>query len=351
MGMFAGFLLVILALFSVVQIGQWVARRRAERLLSDIRSLRLQRSTWSDAQRIINRWGHWGRYKGTCDASNCEYDISINDWMSDAVIRLNSFPRFIRLAEPILSKSVPLFGARLPQVYSSISVHGGKVVGIYFSVATALPHIDGALMSSTVSKADPEFDVEWPERNPHPEYSVVMRYGTVHLFFTEFNADAKDEDLEWLMEFNLSCITRLSPCKEDSDLRPSAWQHYLADNKNRTLLRKRLDKCDFPLQQLVEAAENIALVQATFTSSPDPEKPLLTGELIESLKGTSSWQVGSIRDVFSPYWDNDRRTAEQIVLFPDDENRVYAHVCGVIPATPKNLQIVREALGETAAIP
>jgi hypothetical protein len=349
---FISCLAVILVMLSFVQIGQWVARSRAERLLSDIRGLRLQRSTWSDAQRIINRWGRWGHYKGTCDASNCEYDISINDWTTDAALGLNRFPRFVRLAQPILSKVVPLFGARLPQVYSGVSVHDGKVVGIDFSVATVVPHMSFG-MSSTASMAHPEFDVEWPERNPHPEYSVVMRYGTVHAFFTEFNAAAKDEDLAWLMEFNLACMTRLSPCEEDSDLRPAAWTHYLADNKNRHLLRQRLDKCDFPLQQLVEAAENIALVRATFTSSSDPEKPSLTGELIESLKGTSSWQVGGIRDVFSIDGGRyvDRRTPVQIVLFPDDENRVYAHVCGIIPATTQNLRIVRETLGETAATP
>jgi hypothetical protein len=341
-----GFLLVLIVFFSIVQTGQWIARWRAERLLSDIRSLRLQRSTWSDAQRIINRWGRWGRYKGTCDASICEYDISITDWVTDVALELNRFPRLVRFAEPTLSRLMPLFGARLPQVFSRVSVHDGKVVGIDFSVATEVPNIDGVLMSSSASTARPEYYVEWPERNPHPEYSVVMRYGTIHAFFTEFNADAKDEDLAWLMEFNLSCMTRLSPCKEDSDLRPSAFAHYLAESKNRHLFRERSARCDFPLQQLVEAAENIALVRATFTSGSDPEKPTLAGELIESLKGTSSWQVGGIRDVFSVDGGRygDHRTPVQIVLFPDDENRVYAHVCGIIPATAENLKIVRLAL-------
>jgi hypothetical protein len=350
MGMFAGFLLAILVLFCVVQIGQWVARWRAERLLSDIQSLRLQRSTWSDAQRIISRWGRWGHYAGTCNASNCEYDIVINDWATDVALGLYRFPRLERVAESILPKLMLLFGARGPQVYSRVNVHDGKAVGIEFSVATVVPYMYGVLMSSTVSTAHPEFDVEWPERNPHPEYSVVMRNGTLHFFFTEFNADAKDEDLEWLMEFNLSCMTRLSPCREDSDLRPSAWAHYLADKKNRHLIRQRLDKCDFPLQQLVEAAENIALVRANFTHNPDPEEPFMTGELIERLKGKSSWRGGDIRGVLPER--NDPRIPEQIVLF--DENPIFPIVvysCGVIPATPENLRIVRETLGRRAATP
>jgi hypothetical protein len=350
--MFAGFLLVILVLFSVVQIGQWVARWRAERLLSDIRSLRLQRSTWSDAQRIISRWGRWGRYAGSCDASNCEYDIRINDWTTDVALGLNRFPHFVRVAQPILPKLMPLFGARLPEVYSRISVHDGKVVGISFSVATVVPHLDGVLMSSAVSTAHPEFYGEWPERSPHPEYSLVMRTGTIHIFFTEFDADAKDEDLEWLMEFNLSCMTRLSACKEDSDLRPSALAHYLAESKDRSLFWDRLAKCDYPLQQLVEAAEDIALVRATFTSGSDPAEPSsMTGALIENLKGNSSWQVGETRSVAQTSGPNDRTNPEQIVLFYADENPVNPHYCGVIPATSQNLRIVRETLGKAAAIP
>ena len=352
MRIFAGFLLAILALFSVVQIGQWVARHRAERLLSDIRSLHLQRSTWSDTQRIINRWGRGGRYKGTCDASNCEYYISIHDWTTEALLPLDHYPRLERLVEPILSKLAPLLGARAPQVYSRVSVRDGKVIGIEFSVATVVPYTNWDLVSSARSSAHPEYRVLWPERNPHPEYSAVMKHRS---FFTEFNADAKDEDLEWLMEFNLSCMTRWSPCKEYRDLRASAWAHYIAENENRALIQEKLNKCDYALQQLVEAAENIALVRVTFTPRPDPEKPTFTGELIESLKGKNSWQVGGIRDVFSEDGDRygDLGAPEQVVLFPNyyDENSVDAHACGVIPATPQNLRTVRETLGKTAAIP
>jgi hypothetical protein len=68
-------LVIYLVLLAAVQISQ---RRRAEHLLSDLRGLHLERSSWSDAQALMQRWGRWGGYKGTCDADHCEYEIQFD---------------------------------------------------------------------------------------------------------------------------------------------------------------------------------------------------------------------------------------------------------------------------------
>ena len=68
-------LVIYLLLLAAVQISQRITRRRAEHLLSDLRGLKLERSSWSDAQALMQRWGRWGGYKGTCDADHCEYEI------------------------------------------------------------------------------------------------------------------------------------------------------------------------------------------------------------------------------------------------------------------------------------
>src|SRR5580698_10790949 len=68
-------LVIYLVLLAAVQIGQRITRRRAEHLLSDLRGLQLEKSSWSDAQVLMQRWGRWGHYKGTCDAAHCDYFI------------------------------------------------------------------------------------------------------------------------------------------------------------------------------------------------------------------------------------------------------------------------------------
>ena len=54
-------------------------RYRGEHLMMDMHKIRLYQSTWEDAQRLMNRWGSWGHYKGNCTAADCSYRISMSD--------------------------------------------------------------------------------------------------------------------------------------------------------------------------------------------------------------------------------------------------------------------------------
>src|ERR1700722_20692162 len=71
-------LVIYLVLLAAVQISQRITRRRAEHLLSDLRGLQLERSSWSDAQALMQHWGRWGHYEGICDASHCDYEIQFD---------------------------------------------------------------------------------------------------------------------------------------------------------------------------------------------------------------------------------------------------------------------------------
>jgi hypothetical protein len=77
--LFAGgvFLSLVLITFLTVQIQLIISRSRAERLSADMHQIRLYQSTWADAQRLMNRWGAWGHYDGSCTAANCHYAIGM----------------------------------------------------------------------------------------------------------------------------------------------------------------------------------------------------------------------------------------------------------------------------------
>ena len=74
----AGLVLVVLA-FCAVQFQQRLMRWRAERLLADIRQIQMGHSTWSDAQRLMHRWGASGRWEGSCTSQRCDYQIVLQD--------------------------------------------------------------------------------------------------------------------------------------------------------------------------------------------------------------------------------------------------------------------------------
>jgi len=68
---------VFLALCMAGEIRQRVLVHRAKALMVDIQSLQDHKSTWADAQRLMTKWGKWGRYEGSCTAVDCMYTVSL----------------------------------------------------------------------------------------------------------------------------------------------------------------------------------------------------------------------------------------------------------------------------------
>ena len=334
-------LVIYLVLLATVQISQRITRRRAEHLLSDLRGLQLERSSWSDAQALMQRWGRWGAYKGPCDADHCEYEIQF-DWTG-------MVPRPIVISEPffdLFSRSVQMatsvLGAHLAYVEGGLRLQNNLVIGTWFSLVTNTP-AGGQIMSrvtGTRTRDLEPYDL-WPEKDPHSEYRTVLRSGTMGYFFTQFTAATKQEDVEWLTAVNFSCITRWVPCREMGDLLPSAWAKFTAESKRVSAIRERIADCAYPLEDLVEASERVALVQVEKPNAQKRQWSPSPARLVESLKGSGSWHSGDARDIWS---GSDPVAPTEILFFTKDSDPVYPHNCGVIPATPENLRTVRAAV-------
>jgi hypothetical protein len=336
----ASLLLMYIVLLATVQISQRITRRRAEHLLSDLRALQLERSSWSDAQALMQRWGKWGHYKGTCNADSCEYDIqfdSIGMVPGPIVISERFFTLYSRSAQIASS----LLGAHLPYVEGGFRVQKNLVLGTWFSVEANVQG-ESTLFSRVIGT--PTRDLEpydlWPEKDPHPEYRTVLRTGTIGIFFTQFTAATKQEDVEWLTAFNFSCITGWVRCKEMGDLLPSAWAKHLAEGKRVAAIRGRIGNCTYPLEDLVEVSERVAVVQVNKPKSQELQWSPYPVRLVENLKGSGSWHPGDVRQIWS---GSDPIAPTEILLFKEDADPVYPHYCGVVSATPENLRTVRAA--------
>jgi hypothetical protein len=243
-----GFVVVIAITFAMIQVGQHIARHRAERLLADIRSLQLENSTWSDAQKLMIRWGKWGHYDGSCDASRCDYAIRFTDWAGE-------LPGFYhrQLLYPVVRLAM-LFHAHMPYVQAEFKVQDGLVSEVSFMVWTEVPKGYGpgwdengpeppgyveyktgeyALLGFAKSTEHPRSFDRGPRDEAHQEYFMGPPSGCEGClgFDTEFTAATSREDLDWLMGFDFSCITRWSPCTVTSDLMPVAWNKYAAERK------------------------------------------------------------------------------------------------------------------------
>lgn len=336
-----GLLVVYLVLLAAVQISQRITRRRAERLLSDLRGLQLEKSSWSDAQALMQRWGRWGGYKGTCDADHCEYGISFNS--AGIVLEPTTVSeRFLNLFDRPAERAATMLGAHLSDVEGGFRVQNNLVVGTWFSLIVN-GRVEDQLISGVIGTRTGNLEPYdlWPEKDPHPEYRTVLRTGTIGIFFTQFTAATKAEDVEWLTAFNFSCMTRWLPCKERGDLLPSAWAKYKAESKRVSAIRERIGNCSYTLEDLVDASERAALVQVEKPNVQNRQWSPYPARLVESLKGSSSWHSGDARAIWS---GQDPVAPTEILLFTEDSDPVYPHYCGVIPATPENLRTVKGAV-------
>ena len=337
-------LVIYLVLLAAVQISQRITRRRAEHLLSDLRGLQLERSSWSDAQALMQRWGRWGGYKGTCDADHCEYEIQFDSVGIGAGRIVIPEPFFYPVFRSV-QMATSVLGARLPYVAGGFRLQNNLVVGTWFSLATDVPEVPGYPLFSHVTGTSTR-NLEpynlWPEKDPHPDYRTVLRTGTVGIFFTQFTAATKPEDVEWLTAFNFSCMTRWVPCEGMGDLLPTAWAKNRAESKQVSAIWERIGNCTYPLKDLVEASERVALVQVEKpTDQKQQQYSPYHARLVESLKGSSSWRSGDARAIWS---GRDPIAPTEILLFPEDSDPVTPHYCGVIPATPENLRTLKAAV-------
>lgn len=354
---------------------QWLLRRRAERLLADIKGLDLNRSSWSDAQILISRWGKWGHWEGACDATSCQYEIRLNDRLFDS-------PQFIY--EDGLHLGARLLdhvGLRSAAVSAEFHVSNGVVTTKGFGVDVALPFrlwgvpngIYWPELKASFSEA-----ATLRESNPHlrasqPHHSIFLRRIDLRANFTP-EESLKEQSA--LMAFHLDCLTRWSSCLSLGDLAPRANEEFEAERKEwkdaertdkETEQDNRYTPTCFPTVIDCAREEPNVLVGDLVRVNREPDsryadpKPavwVLDVHLLRVLKGQVPVPTNSIVTVYVPHETGSATTGESwpfksMVIMGATRERwgthdlvVYSGDCGTVEASPENLSEARQGVGE-----
>jgi len=226
-----GIFVVLLFAIVLIQIEQHVLRRRAERLLSDVRSLEIHRSTFSDVQNLKGKWKSLANFDDNCSEASCTLEISCTDFY------LRHFGFFVKIN---VLRSFMLAGGRPGRIGARILLEKGSVSGKSFHAGVIVPAdkaVEGRWDAYGVGAnaySISEFSEIGYKPNPaHPGYLVVKPGGCdgpcreVDLIFTP---SADPATINRLMQVDLSCLTRwIHPCRTESDIMPSAWAQYELD--------------------------------------------------------------------------------------------------------------------------
>ena len=326
--------LSIFLLAGSIRLDQYLLRRRAEHLLSDIRSLELRKASYADAQRIIDLWSPAVQPAGPCQGSWCDTEISLQNiaWR---------FAGFFGNHQRILSLYRQI-GGRAAFVRASIRVRNNIVWGKSFAVYVDSTYVDdgnggrfyftliGRVRSGSPSRISPL----------HPEYAIGSPGGCTgcvegHVVFTPF-ADAAD--IQRLSDVNLSCLTRLHPCVTQSDILPSAWKE-LADEQN---YGESVDRpCTAPMIRTLSRESRRVVVGVADPKESANSKDTIVLKLERELKPGNL--ENSIQEYKVPA--TQLHSGTRFILFFWVPQMQDAQNC-LAPATPENLTIANQGVLE-----
>jgi hypothetical protein len=366
----AGSLLLVLLLAVItIHVQERILRTRAERLLSDIRSLELRKASFADAQAVFQRWSKWGHYFGDCTEQHCDFVIALRDF--------SYTHRDVFFPSAWIIRPYTLVGGRPTDVGGTIAVENGTVWGKSFGLRVVVPFYAGANGPGDDGDWIPkgEYPLSAEARSTsriepgawglHPNY-VIGRPGGCEdcvVVYVNFTPYADPEEVKQLMQFNLSCLTRWKPCTTHNDIMPSVWAQHLREEKlERTGWGTQ--SCEPRSVELMgRDAENAVIVDviANRKEFMDGNEKIQasTVRLIRRLKRAAPWNIGDSHEFTVADRDIALAPAETvgevrpgsrfIMLFEHYEGRndpnpsepwFMLDPCGVIPLTTGNLALV-----------
>jgi hypothetical protein len=345
---------VVLALIAglavFVQIQQHIFRWRAERLLADMRELQSHKSTWVDAQKIMERWGAWGSYEGACAAERCEYRLIIVDTISALVwANVDRYPFLRTLSLPCM-----FLGEKDAFIVATLDIKNGIVEKSSYQ----LDFGEIFARANAVNEFEPY--IAWDQRMLHPEYWVGKNGACTGCikFETGFTPLAGREKIRELTDFNFSCITRLWPCTTEADIMPTAWKQYQEERPGNVARWNAFVECKAPLEFYGSENSSIAIVDVISRHGP-----MASGgstdwsarvRIIRSLKGEMPWPQDKILtasesdrgEEIHGRGSTDMLAGKQYIVFgeieeyPQGKKVLMFDNCGVVPYNEQNLSAI-----------
>lgn len=229
-----------------LRIEQYTFRRQAERLLSDVRELELEKASAEQVKVVVGKWGseQWRGPENPCTEDECIYRFQLVPKAAQGRI----------FSDPFISALIPRplewLGLRPAVVHAWAQIRGKALTSVSFSVWTLGRGCDGqgrlecTLMGYADTKqrrsgwsSHEQPDVKLKQSLLHPNYLVGAFPEWLNadtggspavIVWAEFSPDANTDEVSRLMQFDLSCLTRLLSCRE-RDLMPTVWAQSVED--------------------------------------------------------------------------------------------------------------------------
>ena len=361
----AGLCAIVLILAVAIRVDQFLLRRKAERLLTDLKSLEMRKSTYKDARLVIDRWKDNIHQEGLCQAARCDVQITLSDFFTPHLAIFVNHPKlayvfgyvcqFLDARSVMIDGSIRVrknivWGKGIKAVVASYSGRDRNGKKFVFAVIGRVQSGSPSIISSI-----------------HPEYEIGAPGGctfckAAYVIFTPY---ADPADVKRLMDINFSCLTNRHPCVTQAEILPTAWREYMTEEKLannsakqkcspgeiRVLSRESNRIVIGVVSKLAGANAYICSSQPPCVAVPSTEYGEVTVLLQRDLKPWSPLLLSVPDDrTFEDSLPLKEKLGDKYVYFfehkiyeyPDDRNAA----CNPLPATDENLAAVQRGIAE-----
>lgn len=199
--------LVSLTLFAA----NFLYRTKAENLLRDIQTLRLEESTTKDVERIMSRDGGGpspSSYASFCAPMSGAYDV----WIGGRTIY------WLELTLPTLRRLGPR-----PWVSSAtVVLREGRVCYLHYGIGMEDPN--GQWQWAVETSLLPEEQILGLDRE-HPSFKASTRdFKGARRLTGELSREATEEERRIAFTYDFSCVTRFRGCQGRCEIAPLLWK-------------------------------------------------------------------------------------------------------------------------------
>jgi len=365
---------LLLAPFVAVQIQERIFRHRAEDLLADMRTLMMHRGNPTKILAISKRWDADG---DPCSAQDCRLEILLTygsfsgiNYCQDATDWRGQWLRLYRM-----------YGGRLAFVRARAFVEHGVVRYASFEInmenflhpkdaydyycTTRREGLEGWLSGLAASVSRFSVKKDWRGLTFHPNYLIEIRPPrqgdtpppTVDSLF---GPHAEPADVGRLATVDLSCLTRLVPCRKPEDIMPQAAAQFAREAP--ALARARLNQVCGPdiVRLMARDAGRAGVVEVTGNHIEHlgqwGDVSMSTVRLIQDFEADRDWKRGETNELLILDVNTDRpatnlppemRPGNRFILLAESGFHyrwVETERCGIVPLNPTNLELVRQAI-------
>lgn len=357
---FSGLCVIVLIPAVAIRVDQYLLRRKAEHLLADLKLLEMRKSTYHDAQQVVDRWKDSIHQAGTCQPNRCDVEIGLGGFFDHH--------REFFIHHERLTQAWRILGGRPTEIDGYIRVRRDVVwgKGIRAIVLTYSVDYGDINLVGRMGSGSPGFISAL-----HPEYDVGIGRPTTGVrsagAYADFTPYADPADVNRLMDIDFSCLTRWRSCQTGADIAPTAWHEATAEQEKRTGGSFGEPACSPDVIRVLARESRRAVVgevdkvrlysglshDSNTESHDDSSFARVQILLKDDVKPSSLSSLSSLQDYsFSESLPAKEKVGDRFILFFRYKDHLYSdneRRCELLPATEKNMEAARRGVTENWA--